>query len=256
MQSRKTVTILVAICLALLSAVSRSFAADNPFDTGNSSPAPSAVDPYDWYQIGEFMDASAYNRFNQAVADHLENTYNGLKDLLVKTHCSDQTLNALKQVVALLKSLPWSKPWEEWPDDAKDKWSKSTILENFYRAVWSDARKAPESYFFCSLGSDALELSWAIPYYYENRSIDRVKSILKSAVNDIVSVANSKNYKGVLDGLSPDVAHAIEVIVALKTKVNGDDPLTAEELTDADIDNAIQSGQAIRTLAKKHKLLK
>jgi hypothetical protein len=256
MQSRKAVIILVAIGVALPSAIFRSFGADNPFDTGNSNPAAATIDPYDWYQIGEYIDATAYRRFYPAIADHLETTFNGFSNLLVKEHCSDQTLNALKKAVAFLKSLPWSKPWEQWSDEEKQKWRTATVLGDFYRSLWTDAKKAPESYFFCSLGENALELSWAIPFYYENNDRGSLKETLKGAVNEFAFIANDKDYKGILDSLSPDVAHAIAVVVALKSKVNEDDPLTGEELTDADIDNAIQSGQAIRTVAKKHKLLK
>jgi len=38
------------------------------------------------------MDCIGYLRFNQAIADTLENTYDVLNQLLVKVRCSDQTL--------------------------------------------------------------------------------------------------------------------------------------------------------------------
>ncbi|MBV9492287.1 MAG: hypothetical protein JO069_21545 [Verrucomicrobia bacterium] len=258
MQSRTAAKTLLIIGLVLTSAVARSFGADNPFESGESSPTPApSVDVYTWYQIGEFKRASDYMRFNQAVADNLEGTYKGFYELLVKAHCSKASLDGLKQLVALYRTLPFNKSWSEWSEKEKQTWNQPpATYEKFVKALQTDAKQAPESWFFYWLGFDGLDLAWTLPYAQQEGETQAIQNLLKRTTSDCAFLMSDNSAKGVFDALNPDAAQAIEVVASLKSKVNADNPLANEELTSADVQRAVQAGQVLRKLAKEHKLLK
>ena len=146
-----------------------------PPEPNSSSPTIAPVDIYDWYQIGEYMDCIGYLRFNQAIADTLENTYDVLNQLLVKVRCSDQTLDEFKQLVGFLKSLPLKKELGKWTEQEKKKWQSGTVVSDLYFSVLADAKKQSANVFL-RLGADALELVWTIPWYQDNNG--DLKSVL------------------------------------------------------------------------------
>ena len=135
-----------------------------PPEPNSSSPTIGPVDICDWYQTGEYMDCIGYLRFNQAIADTLENTYDVLNQLLVKVRCSDQTLDEFKQLVGFLESLPLKKELGKWTEQEKKKWQNGTIVSDLYFSVLADAKKQSANVFL-RLGADALELVWTIPWY-------------------------------------------------------------------------------------------
>jgi hypothetical protein len=125
---------------------------DTPPEPNSSSPTPTPVDIYDWYQIGEYMDCIGNLRFYRAGADTLEeDIYNMLNQLLVKVHRSDQTLDEFKQVVGFFKSLPLKKELEKWTEQEKKKWQSGTIVSDLDLSVSADAEKQSAEVFFGSV---------------------------------------------------------------------------------------------------------
>ena len=248
MQKRKAAITLLTLSLAVTSIVPGSFGTENPLDTGEKTSHPATVDVYDWFQIGEYLKACEYVRFYQSIADNLENTFTKFSDLLVKEHCSSQTLSVLKQLVEVCKTLPLKDPQHQWSNaELKPLWDAQGKL---YNAIIEDEKKTPESCVFFNLGSGALDLAWGIPQIQSNQEM--LKQRVESTGQTFATLSSYELYKGVYGSLNPDVVHAMEIIMSVSSKVA--DPM--EELTDADISRAVEAGKVIRALGKQHKLLK
>jgi len=246
MQSRKAAITLLTLSLALTSIVPGSFGTENP--TGEKTNNPATVDVYDWFQIGEYLKACAYLPFYQSIADNLENTFTKISDLLVKEHCSSQTLSVLKQLVEVCKTLPLKDPQHQWSNaELQPLWDAQGKLSD---AVIEDEKKTPESCVFFCLGNSALDLAWGIPLIQSNQEM--LKQRVELAGQTFATLSSAEFYKGVYGSLNPDVVHAMEVVMSVSSKAA--DPM--EELTDADISRAVEAGKVIRALGKQHKLLK
>ena len=169
MQSRKAAITLLTLSLALTSIVPGSFGTENPLDTGEKTSHPATVDVYDWFQIGEYLKACGYLPFYQSIADNLENTFTKFSDLLVKEHCSSQTLSVLKQLVEVCKTLPLKDPQHQWSNaELQPLWDAQGKLSD---AVIEDEKKTPESCVFFCLGNSALDLAWGIPLIQSNQEM-------------------------------------------------------------------------------------
>jgi hypothetical protein len=221
-----------------------------PPEPNSSSPTTAPVDIYDWYQIGEYMDCIGYLRFNQAIADTLENTYDVLNQLLVKVRCSDQTLDEFKQVVGFLKSLPLKKELGKWTEQEKKKWQTGTIVSDLYFSVLADAKKQSANVFL-RLGADALELVWTIPWYRDNNR--QLKSSLFKVANEFFWIRRDSVF---FSSLNPDAADAIDVVAKLMDKLGGINSSIVPELTNGDVMDCIKSGRTIRSLAQQRNLLR
>src|SRR5260370_12748245 len=113
---------------AILLAASLSFAA-NP--SGTPGPAPAAINIYDWYNLGEHVDAAGQYNFNQSVYEQMDDTYKEIYDLMVKAQLSDGTIGAFKQWYPVLKALPWDKEWQTWTKEQQNSWKNSPL-----RGAW------------------------------------------------------------------------------------------------------------------------
>jgi hypothetical protein len=224
-----------------------------PPEPNSSSPTPAPVDIYDWYQIGEYMDymdCIGNLRFYRAPADTLEDTYNVLNQLLVKVHCSDQTLDEFKQVVGFFKSLPLKKELGKWTEQEKKKWQSGTIVSDLYLSVLAEAKKQSANVFL-RLGADALELAWTIPWYRDNNR--NLKSALFKVANEFSWIRRDSVF---FSSLNPDAADAIDVVAKLMDKLGGINSSIVPELTDGDVMDSIKSGRTIRSLAQQRNLLR
>jgi hypothetical protein len=246
MQLRKAPITLLSLCLTLTSIGSGSFGAQNPSDTGEKTSQVATAE--DWFQIGGYLKTSEYLYFYLTIADNLEPTFAKISDLLVKEHCSSETLSALKALVDVCKTLPIKDPEHQWTDEEAQKlWGAEGKLET---AIYDDQNKAPESKFFFQLGYETLNLAWVIPLVHSNQ--ERVKQAIGSASKEFAALSANEAYKGVYSNLSPDVVHAMQVVMSVGSEAA--DPMG--DLTEADVSRAVDAGKVILAQAKKHKLLK
>src|SRR5260370_7832151 len=157
---------------AIVLATSPSFAS-NPFGTP-AAPAPSSINIYDWYNLGEMIAAASEYSFNVSIYEQMDDTYKQIYDLMVKAHLSDGTINAFKQWYPVVKSLPWDKDWQTWTKEQQAAWQKSPLSSAFLKGVGQDASKAVESVFFYWPSPPAILLPCAIPFYQTHHIAPRV----------------------------------------------------------------------------------
>ena len=244
---------------ALILATSPSFAS-NPFGTP-AAPAPSSIDIYDWYNLGEMIAAASEYSFNVSIYEQMDDTYKQIYDLMVKAHLSDGTINAFKQWYPVVKSLPWDKDWQTWTKEQQAAWQKSPLSAAFLKGVGQDASKAVESLFFYWLGHHAIILAWAVPYYQSGNWADGVKNVIGYASADFLDFSTNPSYSGVFGALTPDVQGAITFVGSLKKKLStSTNPFDKNPqgggLTSDDISKAVDAGKAIRAAAQANQLTK
>ena len=250
--------ILLSAFTAIVLATSPSFAS-NPFGTP-AAPAPSSIDIYDWYNLGEMIAAASEYSFNVSIYEQMDDTYKQIYDLMVKAHLSDGTINAFKQWYPVIRSLPWDKDWQTWTKEQQAAWQKSALSAAWLKGVGQDASKAVESVFFYWLGHHAILLAWAVPYYQSGNWADGVKNVISYASTDFLDFSTNPNYSGVFGALTPDVQSAITFVGSLKKKLspntNPFDKNPQGGLTSDDVAKAVDAGKAIRAAAQANQLTK
>jgi hypothetical protein len=225
-------------------------AEDNPF--GKTVPA--SVDIYDWYNIGESVNAMSWARFNYSVYPNLDETYKKISELLKKAHVSDATLRAFDDWCANLKSLPWDKrDYSTWTKKEQDAWH-SPVSSRFFESVTTDAKKDIESFFAIWLGYRTLDLVWNVPYF--KKDVEGVQSMIGASAADFLAFSTSSDYKTVFSTMKPEVQQAIIFIASMKKKLpDPDNPLqTAGPLTPDDLTKVVEAAKVIREAAQARQL--
>jgi hypothetical protein len=242
---------------AILLAASRSFAA-NPFDT--APPAPAAVNIYDWYNLGEYLDAASSFNFNMVIYQQMDDHYKKVYDLMVKAHLRDGTLAAYRQWYPILKTLPWDKDWQTWTKEQQNSWKSSTLAGAWYKGVAEDASRVPESMFFYWLGRHILSLAWAVPYCQSQGWTKDVDALIASAATDFLDFSTNSSYSTIFGALTPEVQSAMTFIAAAKKKVSGPpnpfDKTGQTGLTPDDISKIVDAAKQIRAAAQANQLTK
>ena len=228
------------------------FAADNPF---GKTAAPASVNIYDWYNIGEFVDAMGYRRFNSSVYATMDDTYKELFDLLSKAHVSDATLGGFNEWYAIVKALPWDKPdYSTWTKKDQDTWEHSPVYGRFFDSLLEDARKNIESRFAFWLGYHTLDLVWNVPYYQQDH--EGVQKMIAGAAGDFLGFATDPDYKSVFSALKPEVQTAITFIASMTKKLpDPNNPLKKRQgLTPDDIAKVVDAAKVIQEAAHASQL--
>jgi hypothetical protein len=253
-QMNKRLLILLS-AMAFAHSVSPIFGAGNPTDATRPA-APAAVNIYDWFKIGEYADAIGTFRFNAAVYDKMDHTYNGISDALTKAHVSDSTLSAFKQLIGDLKALPWDKNYQTWTKKDQETWKRFEGGRRFYTNLIADVGSSIEARFGYWLGHDALELAWDVPYYQENGWADSAKSSITNAAYDFVAFSTNADYKPLFTALKPEIQNAITLIAAAKKKIPGpDDPFARKsDLTPDDVAKIVEAAKTIREAGERGQL--
>jgi hypothetical protein len=241
---------------AIILVGSPSFAA-NPF--GTPAPAPAAINIYDWYNIGEYVDASSQLNFNYTVYEQMDDTYKQIYDLMVKAHLSDGTISAFKQWYVVLRALPWDKDWGTWTKEQQNKWRTSPLSAAWYKGVRDDASHAPESMFFYWLGKHILGVSWSVPYFLSQGWTKDATDEIVSAATDFAYFSTNSDYSAVFSALTPDVQKAMTFIAAAKKKATGSgNPFeksgTQAGLSADDMAKIVDAAKAIRAAAQANQL--
>ena len=226
-------------------------AEDNPF--GKTVPA--SVDIYDWYNIGESVNAMGATRFNHAVYPNMDETYKNISELLQKAHVSDATLRAFDDWYAIVKSLPWDKTdYSTWTKKEQDSWN-SPVWGRFFNGVVTDARKNIESQFAFILGHHTLDLVWNVPYYQKDQ--EGVQKMIGRSAGDFLTFSTSSDYKTVFSTMKPEVQQAIILIASMKKKLpDPDNPLktAGQGLTPDDVTKVVEAAKVIREAAQARQL--
>ncbi|MBV8377226.1 MAG: hypothetical protein JO279_09510 [Verrucomicrobia bacterium] len=229
--------------------------AENPFAT--PPPAPASINIYDWYNLGEYLEASSQLNFNFSVADQMDDTYKHVYDLMVKAHVSDGTINAFKQWYVVLRALPWDKAWNTWTKEQQNAWRNSPLPGAWYKGVAENASHAVESMFFYWLGEHTLAVAWAVPYYLSQGWTKDATDEIVSAAKDFAYFSTNADYNPVFSALTPDVQKAITFIASAKKKVAivGGDPFQKSTgLSSDDIAKIVDVAKAIRAAAQANQL--
>ena len=242
---------------AILLAASPLFAA-NPFDT--APPAPASVNIYDWYNLGEYLDAASTLNFNVVIYQQIDDHYKKVYDLMVKAHLSDGTLAAYKQWYPIFKVLPWDKDWQSWTKEQQNSWKNSTLAAAWYKGVRDDASRTPGAVFFYWLGHHILDLAWAVPYYQSQGWTKDVNALIASAATDFLDFSTNTSFSTIFGALTPEIQNAMTSIAAAKKKISGPpnpfDKTGEIGLTPDDISKIVDAAKQIRAAAQANQLTK
>lgn len=213
---------------------------------------------YDWYNLGELFAASRSFEYNRALADHLEEVYAPLRDLLSRVQASPETIASFSDWLAQLKRLPWKQPFSSWPRQDQITWQGSPEERRFTDSMEKEAARTPEFRFFLLLGARTEELVWAVlPAANRNLTVV-VNALIKRAAHDFRLLVSDQQFELFFGQLSPEVQQAIKVVNGFADAEFGDeDPkaVNAEPLSVEEIQQVVDAGNLIRRSAKMKTLL-
>lgn len=249
--------LLLSVFNAILLAASPVFATD-PF--GTPGPAPAGINIYDWYNLGEHVDAATKFNFNQSVYQQLDDTYKQIYELMVKANLSEGTINAFKQWYPALKALPWDKDWPVWTKEQQNTWINSPLQIAWTKAVHDDAQRANESEFFYWIGRHTIDLAWEVPYYQSQGWTKEFTDLIIGAATDFLLFSTDSSYSPIFTALTPEVQNAVTLIAAAKKKLSGAvnpfDNSSQAGLTPDDVSKIVAAAKQIRAAAQAKQLTK
>jgi hypothetical protein len=250
-------SLLLLCTFAMIFAADRSFAAD-PLNA--TPPAPDSVNIYDWYNLGEYLNAAAQFNFNEVVHQEMDDHYKKVYDLMVKAHLSDGTLTAFKQWYADLKALPWGKDWATWTKEQQNSWRNSPLQGAWYKGVREDANRSVDSLFFYYLGRHILSVAWEAPYFQSQGWTKDSNDLITSAAVDFLAFSTDSAYSSIFAALTPDVQNAMTLIAGAKRKLsepaNPFDKTAQTGLSPDDIKKVVDAAKQIRAAAQSNQLTK
>ncbi|MBV9492288.1 MAG: hypothetical protein JO069_21550 [Verrucomicrobia bacterium] len=208
---------------------------------------------YHWYNLGELFAASRSFGYNHAFAEHLDEVYAPLGDLLEKVEASPETVAAFRDWLAQLKKLPWKQPFQSWPKQDQLLWQASAEQQRFSKALEQEAAKTKEGHFFYLLGARAEELAWTVPAAATRNLPVVVNGSIKRAARDFRALISDPQFEPLFGKLAPRVQAAIKRVCDLCEAEFGDeDPkqANAEPLPAEEIRQVVEAGDFIRRCAK------
>jgi hypothetical protein len=213
---------------------------------------------YDWYNLGELFAASRSFEYNRALADHLDEVYAPLRDLLSSVGASPDTIGSFCDWLTQLKRLPWKQPLSNWPRQDQITWQSALEEQRFTASIEKEAAKTPQSRFFLLLGARTEELVWAVlPAAKRNLPVV-VNALIKRAGRDFRLLVSDQQFEPFFGQLSPEVQEAIKAVNGFADAEFGDeDPkaVNAEPLSLEEIQHVVDAGNLIRQSAKMKTLL-
>jgi len=248
--------LIITAAAFLLPAVVGSGSAETDDSAPIIQPVDSAV--YDWYNLGELFAASRSFDYNRALAEHLDDVYAPLGDLLARVQASKETVAAFSDWLAQLERLPWRQPFGSWLKQDQVTWQVSPEQQRFSEALEKDAARTPECRFFFLLGARTEELVWTVSPAATRKLTVVVNGSIKRAGHDFRLLISDPQLEPLFGKLSPPVQQAIKLVIDLAEAEFGyEDPkqVNAEPLSMEEIQQVVDAGTLIRRCAKMRALL-
>jgi hypothetical protein len=218
-----------------------------PQSSSNVDPFSGVVDVHDYYKAGEIRVVMEWSSYYYAIYPQMKERIAEHHDLFKKIKVSDATLALFDQTTAMLLTLPWDKDYNQWPEDAKNKWITNPDWVKFANAL----NKELNDNIYYWLGNHTMNLVWTLQRIMPDNTLNaEAISKLTGAATDCSWISEQSAFST----LTPEVQAAIKTIAAMKGKSNPNDPF-AKAFQQTDVDQMKQAAAAIRQVAQNQKLV-
>lgn len=208
------------------------------------------VNPYDWFKLGETVQALSRLEYYRSVSDSLDDRLKEHEALMKKLGVRSDVLSAFNTLAQITAALPLSKDFDKWTEVEQQKWKTEALPAEWklLEGLKSYVEKDPQIAFFYSLGLSTLKLGWSVPLDVRRYSLGQVMPDIKVCMEDFDRLQQQPD---LLATLRPEVRDAVKRVTGFRPKFN--EPQGG--VTQADVDKIVAACQTIRQFARDNKLM-
>ena len=220
-----------------------------------ASSVPQAVNPYDYFKLGETAWALCRFEYYRAIHDSLRDRLKENRALMERLDIPADVLATYDALAATAGALPFSVGFNKWTPTDQQKWKTDgwTSMNKLLGGLRGQVQKNPQAAFYYFLGLSSIKLGWSIP-----QDLNQNGLLLADLINTQIKPTLA-NFKGIgqqqelMATLAPNAQAAVQTITGIAART--DDPL-GPGITAEDVNKAAAACETLRQLARDNKLVR